>query len=66
MEYVFSTSKTFWYDQLIFFKPGIIVCIAVRHHPCPLCLDSDCFPTPVMCLSNATWSGQWSASDKRP
>lgn len=34
MEYVFSASKTFWYDQLLFFKPGIIVCIAIRHHPC--------------------------------
>lgn len=35
MEYVFLASKTFWYDQRLFFKPGIIVCVAARHHPCP-------------------------------
>ena len=31
-EHMFSASETFWYDQLLFFKPGMIdtVCIAVQ------------------------------------
>ena len=37
-EHMFSASETFWYDQLLFFKPGMIdtVCIAVQYHRCPL------------------------------